>query len=227
MLNFQIISFNMPRVVSQNKYLISSIIFLFQQVVKLWAKACACVALSICLIVCIPSLILVFLPFFTAFLWALFLCKILCFFRLCPQFRFLETKIFFNYLSCTATKFIGSSSSRSSTSNSECDYNHKINNNNNNNELIAKSLEDKQESVDLDPSELPCLYESDFDIEEDHQEINGERRVKERTGHIRTYHEEGSWQVVVSKPAPSKKREPQSFNDVLSFWKCKEKGQET
>ncbi|PQQ17050.1 uncharacterized protein Pyn_14756 [Prunus yedoensis var. nudiflora] len=115
----------MPRVVSQNKYLISSIIFLFQQVVKLWAKACAC------------------------------------------------------------------------------------------------------ESVDLDPSELPCLYESDFDIEEDHQEIDGERRVKERTGHIRTYHEEGSWQVVVSKPAPSKKREPQSFNDVLSFWKCKEKGQET
>ncbi|CAL8095578.1 unnamed protein product [Prunus armeniaca] len=213
----------MPRVVSQNKYLISSIIFLFQQVVKLWAKACACVALSIFLIVCIPFLILVLLPFFTSFLWALFLCKILCFFRLCPQFRFLETKIFFNYLSCTATKFIGS---RSSTSHFECDYNHKINNNDN--ELIAKSLEDKQESVDLDPSELPCLYESDFDIEEDHQEINSERRVKEgTTGHIRTYQKEGSWQVVVSKPALSKKREPQSFYDVLSFWKCKEKGQET
>ncbi|CAB4264843.1 unnamed protein product [Prunus armeniaca] len=180
----------MPRVVSQNKYLISSIIFLFQQVVKLWAKACACVALSIFLIVCIPFLILVLLPFFTSFLWALFLC------------------------------------SRSSTSHFECDYNHKINNNDN--ELIAKSLEDKQESVDLDPSELPCLYESDFDIEEDHQEINSERRVKEgTTGHIRTYQKEGSWQVVVSKPALSKKREPQSFYDVLSFWKCKEKGQET
>ncbi|KAH0997577.1 hypothetical protein GBA52_021441 [Prunus armeniaca] len=95
-------------------------------------------------------------------------------------------------------------------------------------DLIAKSLEDKQESVDLDPSELPCLYESDFDIEEDHQEINSERRVKEgTTGHIRTYQKEGSWQVVVSKPALSKKREPQSFYDVLSFWKCKEKGQET
>ncbi|KAI5352905.1 hypothetical protein L3X38_005797 [Prunus dulcis] len=118
-----------------------------------------------------------------------------------------------------------SKGSRSSTSHFECDYNHKINNNDN--ELIAKSLEDKQESVDLDPSELPCLYESDFDIEEEHQEINGERRVKEGTGHIRTYQEEGSWQVVVSKPAVSKKIEPQSFYDVLSFWKCKEKGQET
>ncbi|KAH0991265.1 hypothetical protein GBA52_002748 [Prunus armeniaca] len=86
----------------------------------------------------------------------------------------------------------------------------------------------RHESVDLDPSELPCLYESDFDIEEDHQEINSERRVKEgTTGHIRTYQKEGSWQVVVSKPALSKKREPQSFYDVLSFWKCKEKGQET
>nr|XP_008339751.1 dual specificity protein kinase pyk3-like isoform X1 [Malus domestica] len=199
-------------VFSQNNHY--SISVLFFQVIKLWAKACLCVGLSFFLLICIPILILLTLPFSISFLWALFFCKILCFFGLCPEFRFLEMKFLVNYLSSAATKFTGSSKS-----NPNHGHHHHHHNNNhhykiindNNDELIAKTLEDKQESVQLDPSELPSLYESDFDVEDDHhQEIHQEikdKGVNNGMSQICTY-EEGSWQILVSKPRT--RREPQS-----------------
>lgn len=208
-------------VFSQNNH--CSISVLFFQVIKLWAKACLCVGLSIFLIICIPILFLLTLPFSISFLWALLFCKILCFFGLCPEFRFLEMKFLVNYLSSAATKFTGSSKSNPSHHHHN-NHHYKIINDNND-ELIAKTLEDKQESVHLDPSELPSLYESDFDVEDDHhqeihQEIKG-KGVNDGMSQICTY-EKGSWQILVSKPR--KRREPESFYDVLSFWKSKEKG---
>ncbi|XP_018502862.2 uncharacterized protein LOC108867196 isoform X2 [Pyrus x bretschneideri] len=205
-------------VFSQNNHY--SISVLFFQVIKLWAKACLCAGLSFFLLICIPILILLTLPFSISFLWALFFCKILCFFCLCPEFRFLEMKFLVNYLSSAATKFTGSSKSNPNHDDDHHNHHHKIINDNND-ELIAKTLEDKQESVQLDPSELPSLYESDFDVEDDHhQEIKG-KGVNDGMSQIRAC-KEGSWQILVSKPR--KRREPQSFYDVLSFWKSKEKG---
>ena len=55
--------------------------------------------------------------------------------------------------------------------------------------------------VELDPSEVPCFYESD-----DHeQEYKDEQNVKEEVGKIGMY-EEGSWQVLVPKPPVRKKK---------------------
>lgn len=88
-------------------------------------------------------------------------------------------------------------------------------------ELIAKSLEDKPTQamsvVELDPSEVPCFYESD-----DHEQENS----KDENGIIGMYEEEGSWQILVPKPAlPKRKRDKHSFHEVLSYWRSKEKGE--
>lgn len=104
---------------------------------------------------------------------------------------------------CT-TLILGSSSSSSSTSKADRnnDDDDKMN------ELIAKSLEDKPPQamsvVELDPSEVPCFYESD---DHDHEQENS----KEENGKIGMYEEEGSWQILVPKPAvPKRKRDKHS-----------------
>lgn len=172
----------------------NSILF---KLLRLWAKATVCaVVLPTIFFICVPLSILVIPPLFIAFTWAFFLCKILCF--LCPL-RVLDIMRFFRF--CT-TLILGSSSSSTSKADRNDDDEDKMK------ELIAKSLEDKPPQamsvVELDPSEVPCFYESD---DHDHEQENS----KEENGKIGMYEEEGSWQILVPKPAlPKRKRDKHS-----------------
>lgn len=104
---------------------------------------------------------------------------------------------------CTTLILGGSSSSSTSKADrNDNDDDDKMN------ELIAKSLEDKPPQamsvVELDPSEVPCFYESD---DHDHEQENS----KEENGKIGMYEEEGSWQILVPKPTvPKRKRDKHS-----------------
>ncbi|XP_061994036.1 uncharacterized protein LOC133711983 [Rosa rugosa] len=181
------------------------------KLLNLWAKATVCViVLPTIFFICVPLSILLIPPLFIASTWAFCICKILYF--LCPL-RVVDTMKFFRF--CT-TLILGSSSTTKAGDND--------NEENMMNEFIAKSLEDKEQSmsvVELDPSEVPCFYESD-----DHEQENKEEQnVNEEVGKIGMY-EEGSWQVLVPKPPiPKRKKDKHSFHDVLSYWKCKEKGE--
>lgn len=100
------------------------------------------------------------------------------------------------------TLILGSSSTASTSKASDND-----DEGNKEEEMIAKSREDKEQPmsvVELDPSEVPCFYESE---QENKEEQNNVKEVKEEVGKTGMY-EEGSWQVLVPKPPiPKRKKE--------------------
>ncbi|KAL6192925.1 hypothetical protein ACLB2K_034011 [Fragaria x ananassa] len=204
----------MPTQFSWRKYE-NSVLF---KLLKLWAKATVCVVvLPTILFVCVPLSILLIPPLFIASTWAFCMCKLLYF--LCPL-RVVDTMKFFRFFT---TLILGGSSTASTSKASDND-----DEGNKEEEMIAKSREDKEQPmsvVELDPSEVPCFYESDDHEQENKEEQNNVKEVKEEVGKTGMY-EEGSWQVLVPKPPiPKRKKEKHTFHEVLSYWKSKEKGE--
>lgn len=107
------------------------------------------------------------------------------------------------------TLILGSSSTASTSKASDND-----DEGNKEEEMIAKSREDKEQPmsvVELDPSEVPCFYESDDHEQENKEEQNNVKEVKEEVGKTGMY-EEGSWQVLVPKPPIPKRKEQHTYD---------------